>query len=100
MKRSILSAVCFMALAAPAFADMTMKASTAGKGLGMGGTMATTTFIKGSQMRSDIVTGDTTRTTIIDLDTMKMYSFDSSKKEADVYDMTKLTSDIAQSVQV
>ena len=100
MKRSILVAIFAVALAAPSFADVTMKSTMVGKGMGMGGTMASTTFIKGSKMRSDTVMGDTTRTTIIDMDTMKMYSFDSKKKEADVYDMTKLASDIGQSVQV
>jgi len=100
MKRSILIALFSLALAAPSFADITMKATVVGKGVGMGGTMASTTFIKGSKMRSDIVMADTTRTTIIDMDTMKMYSFDGKKKEADVFDMTRLAADIGESVQV
>jgi hypothetical protein len=98
--RSILIALFSLALASPSFADLTMKSTMVGKGMGMGGTMTSTTFMKGAKMRSDTVMGDTTRTTIIDMDTMKMYSFDSKKKEADVYDMTKLASDIGQSVQV
>jgi hypothetical protein len=100
MKRPFLIAIFTLALAAPSFADITMKSTIVGKGMGMGGTMASTTFIKGTRMRSDTVMGDTTRTTIIDMDTMKMYSFDSKKKEADVYDMTRLAGDIGQSVQV
>ena len=100
MKRSILIALVSLALAAPAFADVTMKSTIVGKGMGMGGTMTSTTFIKGTKMRSDTVMGDTTRTTIIDMDTMKMYSFDSKKQEADVYDMTRLAGDIGKSVQV
>ena len=66
----------------------------------MGGTMTSTTYIKGNKMRTDTVTGDTTRTTIFDIDTQKMYSFDSKKKEADVYDMQKLGADMSKSVQV
>lgn len=100
MKRSILIALFSVALASPSFADVTVKSTVVGKGMGMGGTMATTTFIKGTKMRTDTVMGDTTRSSIIDMDTMKMYSFDSKKKEADVYDMTKLAGDISQSVQV
>jgi hypothetical protein len=100
MKRLILIALFSLALAAPSFADITMKSTMVGKGMGMGGTMTSTTFIKGAKMRSDTVMGDTTRTTIIDMDTMKMFSFDSKKKEADVYDMARLASDIGQSVQV
>ncbi|HEX8030063.1 MAG TPA: hypothetical protein VF491_16430 [Vicinamibacterales bacterium] len=100
MKRSILIALFSVALASPTFADVTVKSTVVGKGMGMGGTMATTTFIKGTKMRTDTVMGDTTRSSIIDMDTMKMYSFDSKKKEADVYDMTRLAGDIGQSVQV
>jgi hypothetical protein len=100
MKRSIPIALFSVALASPTFADVTVKSTVVGKGMGMGGTMATTTFIKGTKMRTDTVMGDTTRSSIIDMDTMKMYSFDSKKKEADVYDMTRLAGDIGQSVQV
>jgi hypothetical protein len=100
MKRSILIALFSVALTSPSFADVTVKSTVVGKGMGMGGTMATTTFIKGTKMRTDTVMGDTTRSSIIDMDTMKMYSFDSKKKEADVYDMTRLAGDIGQSVQV
>ena len=53
MKRSILIALVSLALAAPAFADVTMKSTIVGKGMGMGGTMTSTTFIKGTKMRSD-----------------------------------------------
>ncbi len=50
-----------------------MKSTIDGKGMGMSGTMTSTTYIKGNKMRTDIVTGDTTRTTIFDVDTQKMY---------------------------
>ena len=84
---------------APAFADVTIKSTMTGKGVGMSGTTTSTTYIKGNKMRSDTVTGDTTRIVIFDLDSQKMISFDSRKKEADVYDMQKLAADISQSVQ-
>ena len=100
MKRALAVLVALVALSTPLFADVTMKSTVSGKGMGMDRSMDTTTYIKGSKMRSDIVTGDTVRTTIFDTDTQKMISFDSKKKEADVYDMAKLSADIAQNVQV
>jgi hypothetical protein len=103
MKRlALVALVALVAPAAhvsPAFADVTIKSSMTGKGLGMSGTTTSTTFIKGNKMRSDTITGDTTRSVIFDLDTQKMISFDSKKKEALVYDMQKLAADISQSVQ-
>jgi hypothetical protein len=101
MKRLVLVAlVALVAPIAPAFADVTVKSTVSGKGMGMSGTMVSTTYVKGSKMRNDIVMGDTTRTTIFDLDTQKMITFDSKKKEADVYDMQKMSADMAKSVDV
>ena len=101
MKRWILVAlVAVVAPVAPASADVTVKSTIAAKGVGMSGTMVSTTYVKGSKMRNDIVMGDTTRSTIFDLDTQKMISFDSKKKEADVFDMQKLSGDMSKSVQV
>jgi len=87
MTRSILVAILTLALAGPAFADVTVKATGSGKGMGISGNMATTTSIKGNKMRTDTVTGDTTRTMIFDVDAQRLYSFDSKKKEADAWDM-------------
>jgi hypothetical protein len=98
MKR--LALVALVALVAPtvAFADVTIKSTMTGKGMGMGGTVTTTTYIKGNKLRSDTVTGDTTRSVIFDVDTQKMISFDSKKKEADVYDMARLSGEISKNV--
>jgi opacity protein-like surface antigen len=100
MKRLALAALVVVAASAPAFADVTIKSTVTGKGMGMSGTMATTTYIKGNKMRSDTVAGDTTRTTIFDVDTQKMITFDSKKKEADVYDMQRMAEDMAKNVTV
>jgi hypothetical protein len=100
MKRSILVALLTVALTTPLLADVTMKSTIEGKGMGMSGTMVSTTYIKGNKMRSDVVMGDTTRTTIFDVDSQRMISFDSKKKEADVYDMQKMSEDMAKNVQV
>ena len=95
---ALVAPVAPLALVAPASADVTIKSSMSGKGMGMSGTTTATTYIKGNKMRSDTVTGDTVRSVIFDIDTQKMISFDSKKKEALVYDMQKLTSDVSKSI--
>lgn len=101
MKRPLLAAlVALVASVAPAFADVTIKSNIVGKGMGMGGTMTSVTYVKGAKMRNETVIGDTTRITIFDVEGQKLYSFDSKKKEADVFDMQKLSGDIAKNVQI
>lgn len=100
MSRAVLATILALGLAAPVAADVTIKQTTTGKGLGMSGSAASTTRIKGSKMRTDLVTGDTTRSTIFDLDAQKMYAFDSKKKEADVWDMTAVAADVTKSTDV
>lgn len=100
MKRALLTTALMLGIAMPAFADVTLKQTTTGKGLGMSGTMAGTTYIKGNRMRTDVVMGDKTQTTIFDIDAQKMYSFDSKKKEADMFDMATIAADISKSVDV
>src|SRR5690242_2728254 len=82
----------------PARADVTIKQTTDGKGMGMGGKSTGTTYIKGNKMRADMVVGDKTQTTIFDLDAQKMYMFDSKKKEADVWDMGAFADELSKSV--
>lgn len=96
MTRVVLTALLVAGLAAPAAADVTIKQTTTGKGLGMSGSAASTTYIKGSKMRTDLVTGDTTRTTIFDLDQQKMWAFDSKKKDADVWNMQAVGAEIGE----
>jgi hypothetical protein len=101
MKRlTLVALVALVAPVAPAFADVTVKSTVTGKGMGMQGTMPTVTYIKGSKMRNETTMGDTTRVSILDLDAQKMYTFDLKKKEADVYDMQRLSADISKSVQI
>ena len=98
MKRSILVALVTVALAVPAFADVTLKSASAGKGIGMGSNITQTTYIKGNKMRSDTVIGDKTTTMIFDVDAQRLYSFDSKKKEADAWDMQAYGASIKSSV--
>jgi hypothetical protein len=95
---ALVALVALVAPVEPAFADVTIKSSMAGKGMGISGTTTSTTYIKGNKMRSDTVTGDTVRSVIFDVDSQKMISFDSKKKEALVYDMQKMSADLAKSV--
>ena len=94
----VLTLALLVAAASTARADVTIKQTSTGKGMGMSGTMPGTTYLKGSKMRTDTVTGDTTRTMIFDLDSQKMYSFDSKKKEADVWDMQAFSAEMSKSV--
>ena len=101
MKRlALVSLVSLASLASPAFADVTIKSTVAGKGMGMQGNTQTVTYIKGGKMRTEMTTGDTTRVSIFDLDAQKMYSFDTKKKEADSYDIQKMAADMQKNVQV
>lgn len=98
MKRLTLAAFLVLGLAAPSFADVTVKANASGKGMGMSAGMTTTTYIKGNKMRTDTVMGDTTRTMIFDVDSQRLYSFDSKKKEADAWDMQAFGANMASAV--
>src|SRR5262245_61166334 len=100
MTRTFCSMVLAIGLAQPAFADLTLKQTTTGTGLGLGGQTTGTTFIKGNKMRNDVVLGDKTQTSIYDLDAQKMYIFDSKKKEADVWDMAAFAAEVGKSVDV
>jgi hypothetical protein len=89
-----------LALTVPTYADVTIKQTTGGKGMGMGGTTAGTTYIKGHKMRADLQVGDRVQSTIFDIDAQKAYFFDSNKKEADVWDMGAFAAQMGQSVDV
>lgn len=98
MNRIILATVLAVSVAAPVLADVTVKATAAGKGMGASTSNTTTTYIKGNKMRTDTVIGDTTRTMIFDVDGQRLYSFDTRKKEADVWDMQAFGGNMAKSV--
>jgi hypothetical protein len=100
MKLLCVTTILALGLAAPSFADLTVKQTTTGKGLGLTGSAPGTTFIKGNKMRTDVVMGDKTQTSVYDLDAQKMYVFDSKKKEADVWDMGAFAEEISKSVDV
>jgi hypothetical protein len=101
MRRTILvAAACCAAVTLSAAADVTLKQTTGGKGMGISGNASGVTYIKGNKMRSDVVVGGRTQTTIFDIDAQKLYVFDSKKKEADVWDMAAFGEQIAKAVDV
>jgi hypothetical protein len=100
MKRVVFAVLLSLAVASPALADVTLKMTTGGKGMGMSASSAGTTYIKGNKMRSDLQMGNRTQTTIFDLDAQKMYVFESGRKEADVWDMAEFAKQVGASVDV
>jgi hypothetical protein len=100
MKRTFLAILLATGLAVPVSADVTIKQTTGGKGMGISGTTTGTAYIKGNRMRSDVQMGDKIQSTIFDVDAQKMYMFDSKKKEADVWDMAAFSAEMSKSVDV
>jgi hypothetical protein len=98
MTRTSLAVVVFLWAAVPAAADVTIKMSVTGSGLGRTGQTAGLTYIKGLKMRSEIKMGDRTQTTIFDLGAQKMYVFESGRKDADVWDMAEFSKQIGTTV--
>jgi hypothetical protein len=98
MRRSLLPAVLALAAFAPAHADLTIKATATGKGLGMSGTTSNVTYIKGLKMRSEAVSSKSNAVTIFDVDAQKMYILNDKKQEADVWDMAAFTQEISKSI--
>jgi len=99
MKRVILAMGVTLALAVPVLADVTIKQTTSGKGMGVAAAGTTTTYIKGMKMRSDAEARGTVLTTIFDVENQKMYIFDSRKKSADVWDMQAFSAEMAKSIE-
>jgi hypothetical protein len=98
MKRALLAILLAVALAVPAFADVTIKSTTTSKAFGFSGKTPGTAYIKGNKMRSDAQMGNKTLTTVFDLDAQKMYSWESGKKEVDVWDMAAFAAEVGKSV--
>ena len=100
MTRTIAFAVLAFVVGAIAHADVTLKQTATGKGLGMSGTTTSTTYIKGLKMRVESVTGKKSNTTIFDVDNQKMYVLDTDGKQADVWNMASFSQEVSQSVSV
>lgn len=98
MTGRMLTALLATALGAAAQADVTIRSTGTGEGLGMSGDLSSTTYIKGLKMRVDGTTGRKSNSTIFDVENQKMYVLNAKKKEAEVWDMAALSQEISSSV--
>jgi hypothetical protein len=94
----MLTAAFTLAVFWEAQADVTLKATAEGKGLGMAGTTANITYIKGLKMRSEAASGKANTVTLFDVDAQKLYILNDKKKQADVWDMAAFTREMSRSV--
>lgn len=96
MTRVAVALLALFLAAPPAFADVTVKYQTSGKGMmGMAGNFESTTSIKGHKMRSEATVGGNLTITIMDLDKQQMITLNPKKKEAEVLDLTKFNEELA-----
>lgn len=100
MQRRMLPAVLALLVLAPAQADVTIRATASGKGLGMSGETQNVTYIKGLKMRSEATSGKASNVTIFDVDAQKMYILNDKKKEVEAWDMGAFTQEVNQAVAV
>jgi hypothetical protein len=98
MNHGCLALLLSLALALPAYADVTLKMAVTASGMGASGKTSGVAYIKGNKMRSDLQLGNRTQTTVLDLDAQKMYVFESGKKEADVWDMADFAKNLSSAV--
>src|SRR5262245_51059995 len=98
MTRWILTTALAFVAFAPAHADVTLKATAEGKGLGMSGSTSNLTYIKGLRMRSESTSSKASNVTIFDVDGQKMYILNEKKKEAEVWDMAAFAQKIGETV--
>jgi hypothetical protein len=94
----LLAAALILGVAAPGFADVTLKMTISTTGGGVTNKAPSTVYIKGNRMRTDIQVGTRTQTTIFDVDAERMYVFDSTRKEADAWDMRAVAAELSKSV--
>lgn len=98
MKRILGGMLIAGLVSAPAAADVTVNATTTGKGLGQAASGQSVTYVKGNKMRTETVMGDNTIVSIIDLDAQRMYTVNVKKREADAYDLAKMRADIDKAI--
>ncbi len=86
-----------LAITGVAHADVTLKQKTGGK-MAMGGSAngESTQYIKGMRMRVDEPLSATPTSQIIDLTAQQLTVLNPKRREADVYDMTKLAAQISK----
>lgn len=87
---TLLAALVAVVCALPAYADVTIKATSSGPM----GSMPTTVWIKGAKMRQDITVQGRAMTTIIDAAAKRMIFLDPDTRQAMVYDLDSLAAQV------
>jgi hypothetical protein len=96
-----LCALVICTFASPAIADVTLKQKSSGKGpIGGAAEGETTTYIKGLKFRSDQTAGGKQISMLMDAGGSIMTVLNHEKKEAEVYDMTKVAEQIASQISI
>ena len=86
---------------APAFADVTLKQKTGGKGMmAAAGDGESTTYVKGLKFRSDQTAGNRQTSMMMDAGGSQMIILNHEKKEAEVFDLSKMNEAMAEMVTV
>jgi hypothetical protein len=94
---SLIVAVAVVVLCAgDARADAVLAARTGGKGLGMALEGETVTYLRGTKMRSDATIRGENLSTIIDLDQRTFISINHKKREAEIWDMASIASELGK----
>jgi hypothetical protein len=87
--------------AAPAFADVTLKQKTSGKGaFGSAADGESTTYVKGLKFRTDQAAGNRQTSVLMDAGGSQMITLNHEKKEAEVVDLSKMSEQMSQLVTV
>lgn len=84
-------------LATPALADVTVTQKVTGGMAAMSGAESTT-YIKGSKMRTDGQAMGQATSTIIDLDAQRMVVLHTAKQEAEIHDLTKMSANLQKNI--
>lgn len=95
MRRIIFATVLTLAVAVPLRADVTILQTTTGKGGPFGLDGQSTTYLKGSKMRTEQMVRGKRVVTIVDLDAQRFITLNDDKREAEVTEMAA----ISQSMQ-
>lgn len=87
--------------AAPASADVTLKQKTSGKGaIGAAAEGESVAYVKGLKFRSDSTAGNRSTSMLMDAGGSQMVVINHDKKEAEVFDMSKMGEQMSELVTV
>ena len=95
MKHTVTALLTALLAAGVGLADVTVKSQTSGTGMGALGEGESIVYVKGQRMRSEQKTGKNSFVMIMDVGKRQMITLNEKKKQAEVFDLTKLAEDQA-----